>query len=414
MKPSKTNFHRIKYLFFAVLVQGLCSIYPGRAQSIQQLQARLDTSRTDSGRSIIYYTISMRYWNKNVDSVLVMADKGLESARKGQYDNGIALNLLSKGTGYTLKEEYPEALNCLLQALRISERLKGNELTGNLYTDIGIVYADMGDHAKSMEYYLSALRIAEKHGDQHETAILLTNIAETYKDEGAYDSALAYNYRALPIMMKLHDSVVVAAILLNIGDDYNKKGQSQEALRYFSECSVLAKNIHDEVDFTWAGISTAEALLKQRKYIPSIQEANVALGNARRYAFAQIVPECYSVLYSDYRGLRNFEQALEYRNLEVAWKDSVNTLEKEKKIRNLQSGYDLEKKQHQIDMLKKDSQLQQQELAGQRKTHIMFAASALFFGMWAFFLFKSNKEKERLNRQLRMQNREMLRQEDMD
>lgn len=393
-------------LFILSLLVSTFFYFPSHAQNIQKLLAKLDTTGPDSARSDIYYAISLCYWNRNADSILYTAGKALETAQKGGYEKGMALALLSQGVALDLKEEYPGALDCYLRALRISERLKLEQLTENIYDNIGNVYSDMNNYSQSTQYYLASLKITQKYNDRHETGILFVNLAETYKKTGAYDSALTYNARAMAIMTDLHDSGVMATILLNTGDDYNKMGQPEKALHYFYECSSLAGKIHDDADMVWASMSIAEALLLEKKYTLSIRQAQGALDSARRFSFAQIIEETYSVLYNDYKDLGNFRQSLEYRNLEIAWKDSLNTTEKEKKIRNLQTDYELERQQHQIDMLRKDNLLQQQEITGERQRHTMFAAGALFFGMWAIFLYKSNKEKERLNRLLQTQDHE--------
>lgn len=364
---------------------------------------------SDQTRCDVYYSLSRYYWSKDADSVLRLADSALSSARRVQYDKGIAEAFLSKGIAYELKEEHVYALNCDLEALRISDRLGLDGLTGDLYGNIGNVYAHLGNYPRAREYYASALDIAQKNKDQYQTTILLTNISEAFKNNGVYDSALAYNSKALPIMCALHDSVVIAAILLNIGDDYDKMGHPDKALTYFARCDSIARQVHDEEDIVWAGISRAEALQQQHKFNLSIRYAVTALSGARRFSFAEVIHECYSVLCTDFRATRDFQQALQYRDLEVAWKDSLNSIEKEKKIGNLQSDYELEKKQHQIELLNKDRQFQQQEIGAERQRHVMFAASALFFSMWALFLFRSNREKETLNRQLRSRNHDLLR-----
>jgi two-component system sensor histidine kinase/response regulator len=386
------------------------SFFPcsSRAQSIQQLRAKLTDTTSDETRCDIYYSLSRYYWSKDADSVLRLADSALASARRVHYDKGVAQAFLSKGIAYELKEEHVYALNCHLEALRISDRLGLDGLTGDLYSDIGIVYAHLGDYSRAREYYASALEIAKKNKDQYQTSILLTNISEAFKHCGAYDSALAYNSKALPIICTLHDSVVIAAILLNIGDDYDKMGHPDTALTYFARCEAIALLVHDEEDIAWAGISRAEALQQQHKYGLSIRYATTALSNARRFSFAEVIHECYSVLCTDYRANRNFQRALQYRDLEVNWKDSLNSMEREKKISSLQSGYELEKKQHQIDLLNKDRLFQQQEIAAERQRHVMFAAIALFFSMWALFLLRSNREKEKLNRLLRTRNHDLL------
>jgi tetratricopeptide (TPR) repeat protein len=404
----------MRYFFLVpVLVMALFLTYRVQSQPLGSLFKRLDTVSSDSGKVLLYYTISRAYWERNADSILLMSRKGKDIAEKIHYQEGLALTQLSMGVGYDLKEDYPAALNCYLQALRISEKLGKEELTANLYNDIGIIYAAMADYNEAKEYYLASLHIAKKNADRYQTAVLLINLAESFKNTGEYDSAIVYNNLALPLEVALKDSSNVATVLLNIGDNYNKKGQPEKGLGYFRKCMALAEQIHDEENIAWVNLSIAQAYLQEGKASLSCQYATIALETARRVSFTQIIKESYFVLYSDCRRLGNFAKALDYRNLEIALKDSIYNIEKDKEIKNLASGYELEKKQHEIDVLNRDKLIQQQDMANERQKHIMFIAGAIFFGMGAFFLFKSNQEKEKLNRQLKEQNEEILRQNEM-
>ena len=402
------NFILIPTLLMAPFFMGRAQSQTPGPPTIEDLFKKLNSESTDTGKALIYYSISSFYWDKNADSVTLMSDKAMELAEKTHYQKGIALALLGKGIGYNMKEKYPEALNCDLKALRISEKSGMEGLTGNLYGNIANVYSGMGEYDKAKGYLLASFAIAKKRGDKYQTAILLINLSEAFKHIGLYDSAVAYNKIALPIMESFRDSGMIAVILLNTGEDYNKMGQPQRALAYFQKCRTLAESVHDEGDVAWACLDIAMVYMQKGLYNLSIQQAMTALAKARQSSFTEIIRGCYPVLYSDYLNLGNFEKALDCRNLEIALKDSIYTLEKDKKVKNLESGYELEKKQHQIDLLNKNRLLQQQAIAGERQRHIMFAASALFFGMWAFFLFKSNQEKERLNRQLSVQNQNIL------
>jgi tetratricopeptide (TPR) repeat protein len=395
-----------------VPVMVLAAWFTGLAQSgtLSNLFKQLDTTNSDTGKALICYSISRLYWERNADSVLLMSTKALEISEKAHYAYGMALADLSKGVAFGLKEQFPESLDAYLQALRIAERKGMEVLTANLYEDIAIVYDQMDDLNKAKGYYFAALQIAEKNADQHEMAICFINLSELLKKKGAYDSAISYNGSALAIMEAFRDSVSVSAILLNTGDDYNKKGQPELGLTYFRKCSAIAERIHDEQDIAWANLSTAQSYLQENKCDLSIQYATIALGKAKKIAFSEIISASYSILYADYRCLGKFAKALDYRNLEIALRDSIYTIEKDKKIKNLESGYQLEKKQNEIELLNKDKLIQQQDLARERQWYIMCTAGALFSAIWAFFLFKSNQEKERLNKRLKAQNEAILKQ----
>jgi len=369
---------------------------------------RLKTSREDTDRVMLYYSISRLYWNKNPDSALLMGEKGLEVARQSRFEKGMALSLLTKGVAYASKGRYPEALNCHLQALRISEKIGLEGLTGNIYCDIGIVYTDMGDNSKALEYTERALEIARKSGVEASVAGLLVNVAEIHKNRNAFDSAIYYNTQALKVVRKTHDSLTMAIILLNTGDNYTRKRQPEKALNFLEASLHISEKIRDVEGLAYSNTLMAEAYYQSRQYMKSIDYGEKGLQLAKTLGISELTKEAYHTLYVVYKDLGNFEKALEARNGEIALNDSLYNLAKEKELKRLQSDYDLEKTQHQIDLLNKDKLLQQSKLAKERITHYLFVGLVCLLGLWAFFLVKSNSQKQRLNKLLKDQNQEIV------
>src|SRR6202022_1615860 len=88
-----------------------------QSATISRLFEKLPAARQDTDKVNIYYSISRLYWKKNPDSALLIGKKALELAQQSHFEKGIALSLLTIGVAYTAKGNYPEALNCHLQAL---------------------------------------------------------------------------------------------------------------------------------------------------------------------------------------------------------------------------------------------------------------------------------------------------------
>jgi two-component system sensor histidine kinase/response regulator len=356
---------------------------------------------------MLYYSISRLYWNRNPDSALLMGQKALEISRRSKFEKGIALSLLTQGVAYSSKGDYPEALNCHLQALRISEKLGLDGLTGDNYSNIGIVYNDMGEYSKALDYFERALTTARKRGVKPAIAALLVNIAEVHKKRNDFDSAIVYNTIALKITEEIRDSLTMSITLLNIGDNYNKKKQPGKALSYLLTSLHISEKIRDAEGIAWSNNSLAETDQLSGRYAESISYAGKGLQQALALGMGELAKESYHILYSDYEALGDFKTALAERNREIALNDSLHSLEKDKEIKGLQSDYELEKKQHQIDLLNKDKVIQQSEIARDRIKVYLFVGLALLLGLWAFFLVRSNFFKQRLNQLLESRNQEI-------
>jgi len=396
-------------LIYALLLA--CPIL-STAQSfdVHRLLVKLQSAQPDTDRANTCYAISRYYWNKDPDSVLLMGAQALAIAEKAHYEKGMALAYLTEGVAYGSKGQYPEALQCNLQALRISEKLHMEGLTGNNYGNIGNVYASMKDYPRALEYYHLALQIAERDkADTFRTGVaaMLINMGDVLKKDNKFDSALDYNERARRLAEQAHDSMNLSIVLLNMGDDYLNLHQSGKALSCLTQALHISEKVGDEEGIAWAYNSLAQVCYQSGGYDASIRHAGMSLQKAQQLHIPEILKESCHTLYTAYKALKRSDLALYYRNREIALNDSLYTLEKEKQVKGLQSGYELEKKQHQIDLLNKDGIIREKELARERVKRSLYISLAILLGAGCFFLYRSNAQKHRLNRMLQSRNEEI-------
>lgn len=368
---------------------------------------KLSTAKHDTDRVNIYYAISRLYWNKNADSALLMAQKSLELAQKIHFEKGIALAYLSKGVSLVPKGKFPEALECHFQSLRISEKLGMTGLIGNQYNNIGNVYINMEDYAKALYYYQQAYKIALKQHDPTGFATygLLVNIGEIFKYKGQPDSAIAYNSRALIIAKRVKDPSSIATALYNIGENYIAKKNYTQAQIYLYEALDIAKKGGDDEDVAYCHIGLAFICYYTGNNDSGMLYAEKGLEESKRLAIVELITKAYKVLYLTHQKAGNYKEALYYRNMEVDLNDSLKTAEKEKAIRNIQSTYELDKKQRQIDLLNKDKIISQTELEKIKFKRDILTAGAVLLLLLAFILFRNYTQKRRLSEQLAFQNK---------
>jgi signal transduction histidine kinase len=365
---------------------------------------QLPLAKEDTERVNIYYSISRYYWDKDPDSALLMGQKCLDLATAAHYELGQALAWLTMGVAYGTKAMYPEALDCHLKALRLTEKLGLTGLMENDYTNIAIVYSSMKDYPRALNYFRRSLQIARQFPDQSGWAIGLLNIGDVLTREMELDSAITYTVEALHIAKKIHDSSLLPTILSNLGDIYTKKHDPLRALPYFQRSLRISENIHDEDDASVTHNSMADACYQLGQYKASMDDATAALQSALVLHTGETIKTSYHILYEDYLALKDYQHALAFRNLEIDLNDSLFNLNKEKEIKTLQSDYELEKKQHQVDVLKKDSLTQQRELEHSKIKLYLIIGGTILVIIWAFFLIRANKQINQVNRLLEARN----------
>jgi len=403
------SLHLIIYgliFFTGITLLGILQCY-AQTNRLKTLFEKLQKAKQDTDKVNIYYSISRQYWTKNADSALLMAQKSLDLAQKIHFEKGIALAYVSKGVALGSKGKLPEALECHFQGLRISEKLGMEGLSGNEYNNIGMVYAAMEDDTKALYYYNQAYRIALKQHDPtgFVTFGLLVNIGETFKKKGQPDSTIAYNQRALATAKRAKDSASMSIAMYNIGENYVTKKDYQQAGPYLTDALGISKRVGDDEGVAYCHNEMALMYYYTGKYDLSMQYAKMGLAESKKSGIDDLMKIAYNVLYLTHQKAGDYKSALHYRNLEVALNDSLNTVEKQKVIRNIQSNYELEKKQQQIDLLHKDSIIKQKELQGIKLRRNILTGGTILLLALAVILFRNYSQKRKLSEQLAIQNR---------
>jgi len=113
------------------------------------------------------------------------------------------------------------------------------------FTSTGVLYNNVGQYQKALEYYQKVLVIRQKMGNPKGEAAELSNIGTLYSNSGQYEKALEHYQQAVAISREINDRRGESAGVSNIGTVYNKLGQYQKALNYYQQALTISKEIKD-------------------------------------------------------------------------------------------------------------------------------------------------------------------------
>ena len=255
---------------------------------ITKLLRELKETSPDTSKVNLYYSLSRIYWNTNLDSVLLMATKGIDLADSIGFKKGRALNCLSMGVGLAGQGNYPGAIKYYLECLKLSEELNLEGLSGNVYGNIAIAYVEHGHLKNAIEYFNKALRIAEKYGEAA-TCEPLINLSDLHTQTGEYNLARTYATRALAISRTQGDSTYLAVALFNISEIYRATHHNDSARLYLQESARISRRIRDYHGVSHCLNSLAEIVMNEGKFNEAIALANQSLHNLQRVRFKAIV-----------------------------------------------------------------------------------------------------------------------------
>lgn len=383
---------------------------------IDSLKSLLDNFAKDSVQVNVLNDLSSAILNQNPNEAIKYGIQARDMAEMLGYSNGKAYALKNIGLGYYYQGDYLKVLDYWTQSLETFEA--GQDTTGiaNMLNNLGATYYIQGSNTRAIELFLRSLSIAENLGDTLRIATALVNVGGLYSDnEKDYDKALHYLWQVGKIaeLFPLDDQSI-GGYLTGIGEIYKNTGDYDSALYYLEKAMPLYENtvlipealirlgmVHEELgDYSTAinyqeqayqtAVETDQNLLitrsllnlgniyrKTGNYTEALNTYRQAEGHALEGGLNYELRDIYQGQASTYAQQKSFEQAFRYQSQYQVIKDTLFNLETDDKVRGLQFTYEIDKKQDQINLLEKDSEIAQ--LQARKQKAISQAAGVVGF-----------------------------------
>jgi serine phosphatase RsbU (regulator of sigma subunit) len=406
------------------------------------------TAKEDTNKVLLLSELSYRFRNNNADTAIFFANQALTLSEKLNYQRGkgIAIHDLAaayffrdeygkgleycnqaqellKGTRkanekwilgmikntlgriYLAKNNFPKALAYLLEALTIREEI--NDKLGIAQSEyyIAMVYFNQGNNEQALIYHLKALKVREEENDKEGMGQSYNSIGAIYRKLQDYPKAFEYHDKALQIDESLGNEYGIAYDIASIASVYNRQKNYEKTLEYHQKALAIREKIKDNQGIIYGLNRIAEVYQKLNKIKESNEFANRAFLLSQKLQVPRETQEAAIILSSNYEKLKNIPKAYEFQKIVLALKDSLFNIDKEKEIANLQSNYDLEKKQDEIDILNRDNLIQEEALKIKELYNYLYIGGLVLLGMIATFLIRNNRKEHRVNLLLNQQKR---------
>jgi serine phosphatase RsbU (regulator of sigma subunit) len=332
-----------------------------------------------------------------------VAQKSLQQSKKIAYRYGVAKSYLTQGIISYRKGEYTNSLDYLNTAMLINRYLGDSVLQSNILNNTGNAYAYMGNHVKALEYYFKGLAIEEKLNNQTTLQWYYSNIGNLYGDQKNYRKGLEYSYKAVAVEERINDKRALSVTLSNIGGIYMSLELNDSALYCYTRSLKLAEDMKDTFSVALSLTNSAIIHLRLKHYDTAYQFAQKAykisndkgmgdiiiynlktLGDIdlikKNYAATEkyylkaaelskkmgaklLIRDAYQSLATLYDETKDYKKAFDYYELYSAAKDSLLNEDNSKLITEMNTKYTTEKKEKEIELLRKNEDIQKLELS---------------------------------------------------
>jgi signal transduction histidine kinase/DNA-binding NarL/FixJ family response regulator len=255
-----------------------------------------------------------------------------------------------------------DTINCINTLNRIANRTM----------DIGNATNDTAYFFKAISIYNKAFEIATKAKDDKKIINSYVNIADAYNLVGRVTNNKSYYFQSLDnsfkgLRLAREKKLVSYEALnnLNIGETYEKLGKPAQAIHFYNEALHRYEMLGDKnwQQNTYTYIAKAYFLLKD--YDNAIKSVLKSNEFSEKQGHPSNLRDNYQLLSEIYEAKNDHSKALEYHKLYTRYKDTLINENSAINLLRLQTDLEFERKNQEIELLKKNTEIQNERIHNQ-------------------------------------------------
>lgn len=379
-----------------------------------------------------YQVLGRSFYNEqNMDSALWYLQKALIAATAEEANRETAYITQSIGVVYGKKNDYQNALLNFNRSMELWINLKDTTRIIFAYFKRAILNSDADKNVLAMEDYLAIVKLATAIHDSIDIGYAFNGMGILHKKQGNYSLSRKNYSLAIEIFNAINEAYGAAITELNLALVYKSEGNNEEAHSIFNRLYTyfFDENIEEGQMACLANMSVCSN--RMNRFRQALQEAENAVPIARRIHAQEAEADIHNEMAKAYLGLNKADSALVYAKLseglligqltleknmetektlsaayqannqwELALKhykrydlfsDSIFQKEKSKQILELQTKYEADQKQNQIDLLESNATLQKY----QRKVLIFGFTGLLLLSIFIIIRGIKRRQKDR-------------------
>ena len=372
--------------------------------AISHLEKALETGNNILNDSIIAEAANYLggiYWVEgDCSNSTKYYELGLISAERCQNSKMICIIKMNLSGNFNSSGKTEKAIQFALEALEVKE--KDNNTNGICYDYVvlGEIFQSIGNIEKWESYLQKAYHLKDQPSCAGLTDIVMiyNNLGRLSEVKEEYDAALAYYDTIIQISKPEKYDQGVGIALLNSALVHQLQDDPSNAL----DLAIKSEQYLGDVPYFRMAVSNvkAEMLHLLKRNIEALELVNENIQNENMSLYPDIKQSCLSLLYKINYELKNYSSAYNWNDTLRTYEAHLSDEESIENIEELETKYQTEKKEQQIELLSAENQIKKQRV-------VLFVAtsiSLLLVLVVGFMLYYRNKKQQ-------LQKQESLRQQ---
>lgn len=279
------------------------------------------------------------------------------------------------GSAYTMQMQLENALKYSLEALKLYEAIKDRSGETNILVNICNIYQQQYNFNQAEKF----IRKAEKNAHELKDDVVLGNVYNTmgilYAEHQQLDSAEKFFLRSTKIREGLGDRTSIVWNYSNLGGVYALKKQPKEAIKFFEKAYTKFAEDSNYYGLSSVALNLGEAYLQLKDFKKSLEYYHYARNLCSITGDLDNLENLYNNLSVYYDEIGDLKTAFRYSDSLIVLKDTIYGKRLDESMAEMQTRYDVEKKD--LEIQKHRTELKLQEKQNQIKTIIIIGIITL-------------------------------------
>ncbi len=268
-----------------------------------------------------------------------------------------------------------------------------------------MVYSDQKNFPKALEYKQKAYDAFLQTGDTAQIANALTRLGNVYWSMKQIDKALKNYYQALEMFEKINHKRGIAIVYNNIAGIYDEQGEHKKSLEIYLKALVLRESIGDKNGIVILLNNIGNVYVNLQKYTDAIDAFNKSIKIANDIGYKDMLRENYKNISMLYASMNDYRKAFDFHTKFFTMHDSIFNENSLQSINDLQSKYEIEKRENKIALLSKDNEIREAELSKNRLFRNALIGGIGIVILLLYILFNRYRLKQKTNKELEEKNK---------
>jgi two-component system, sensor histidine kinase and response regulator len=396
----------LKKVLFVSCTALLSTVCFGQSET-DSLRSLISSTHSDTARIQLLNKIVTQIRDRDTHRAFPLAQEAIDLSEKINYKAGLCYALENMGWLLYRRGDFSRSLEISTRALKVSEEIRDRNCVSRCLINIAAIHYEQNRFDKGIETLRKVCSDASASGNMQTLARGYNNIAYSFLALKKLDSAFHNAHRALTIGEAAGEKYLTAFAHRVLGDVCVEKKEYKKGLGHFNNAVSLASQVENNfiiastyhrMGMAYSAVGDFENALK---YLHD--DARISSRNG----FMDELERSYKNLAEVYYQKNDLTNAYRYQGEYIVIHDSLHAQRSSEQVAMMQTRFETEIKQAQIELLTKDTALKAEEIEHQRVWIYFYAGCLSLFTILVLILVYTNQQTNSAKKELEQKNREI-------